>query len=1137
MKSTPLKNTLLCKMIALLLALVLMLPLFYFRSHAAEGDGEPEILYEDVSKRSETEKHFVCSDGSMIAVAYAQEVHQPDGKGGFEDLDNRLTLNSKTGRYENTGNRRFSVSLATTSAGSPVTVQGEGAPTLSMVTRVIKDGRILSPELLPLNLQAEVGSANTFIGQKVSDAAFELNSFVSSLTSSAAYGNSSGISSKYTLVGNGLKEDIILERNTGVVGFKTEYTVSGLTAAADKDGSLCFTDQTGKSVYSVSSPYVFDAAGSICPAVSVTLRQILSGYAVTYTPDGAWMSSDERVYPITFDPLVSDSSLNKSRLTATAYTDNGTTVTKANNSISVGFDKSLTPNKRTYTGLYIAPSAYPQVDTDHYEVKNMTLTLTVKERTGTVMLRSCLLKQGENPLSAGFTPSGTMSSFYTVSSSTTATEISLPLDYYKNQNQSTPTYLLMPFIPASGSGARSVTYYGPAETNVLKHPVLKVSYSLRESFDEKVGFISRTDGGITRYLSVDENNNLTASITPYRWIFEEYLTGYGEYLIRSYENSGVCLKTGTNGTVSAVSYPVLPEEPSTSYFWAPVLYDNALGSYLFYSNTGGFLHLNTTDYSLTLSSTSGIDDHAWVVLEDVSLDVGNFTFENISTHSHLSVGQSAGQTVPALTTAPSSYDETWIPIKLDDGCYRFRTQTDSEKYLIADGTVLTVGTATDDSSKWRVRTDQQSGGYCLMNKSTETFLTDSDSGLSLVTANALSESGYLWKFADFFALRAEPDDKVEFALHHISSDKYLQYGSIFTDTSEKTLTAETFNAVVDETVVDSTQSYNYTAQTRSVCQRFTFEKVGDGDSAYYHILPLLRVDDEIKCVYRTEYRLVAENGTVKVGEMTVTDGTVGDPTSGRWLLERTDGGKYRIKNVAAGAYLNVENNIVCLTAQRPKATMWDLKAISLAMEKDYQQYTNTCGAASGKMIVNYLIKTRNIDVSSYSESTFCDYQFIQKYEEVNPGINYSSANDIGYIRKTINSIVGSQLYTDSWNALNKKALCFRIANSLNQGCPVIIQIKPLEEQASAVGYYYKKSDDKGHYFVVKGCYYNSTTGEYDSVVNETNYKFGATSVSKYSSTKHSHPQPKAPGGRDLVISSDILHTIYNQRHHGMIYKA
>ena len=621
-------------MTALFLTLVLLLPLFCFGSYALEEDTEPKILYEDVSKRSETEKHFVCSDGSGIAVTYAQEVHQPDGKGGFEDLDNRLILNSETRRYENTGNRRFSVSLATTSAGQPVTVQGESAPVLSLVTRVMKNGLTLSPELFPFGLQAEVGSANAFCGQKVADATFELGSFVTSLTSSTAYGLFSGISSKYTLVGNGLKEEIILERNTGVVGFQTEYTVAGLTAAANGDGSLSFFDPAGQTVYSVSSPYVFDAAGSVCPAVSVILRQTVTGYAVTYTPDAAWLSSDERSYPITFDPLVSNGTLNRNRLTAKTYTDNGTTVTETNGQLSVGFDKSVTPTGRTYTSLYISSLGYPSVNTDYYEVQSLTLTLTIKEKTGVPGLYNYRLGAGENPLSAGFEPSGERFSTNVISQTSTTTAVSLPLDHY--ETGSTPTYLLMPRIRTSDSGTKSVSYYGPAESDRQKRPVLKVTYSLRENFDEKVGFIGRTDGGVTRYLCLNENNSLAVSTTPYRWIFEEYLTGYGDYVIRSFEDSEYCLKAGTNNTVTAVTYPVMPEEPSTKHFWTPILHNSAFDSYLFYSNAGGgFLHLNTADCTLTLSNSSGIDEHAWVVQafhidgsSDEEISLGVFTFRN-----------------------------------------------------------------------------------------------------------------------------------------------------------------------------------------------------------------------------------------------------------------------------------------------------------------------------------------------------------------------------------------------------------------------------------------------------------------------------------------------------------------------------
>ena len=684
----------------------------------------------------------------------------------------------------------------------------------------------------------------------------------------------------------------------------------------------------------------------------------------------------------------------------------------------------------------------------------------------------------------------------------------------------------MPRIRTTDSGTKSVSYYGPAESDRQKRPVLKVTYSLRENFDEKVGFIGRTDGGVTRYLCLNENNSLAVSTTPYRWIFEEYLTGYGDYVIRSFEDSDYCLKAGANNTVTAVTYPVLPEEPSTKHFWTPILHNSAFDSYLFYSNAGGgFLHLNTADCTLTLSGSSGIDEHAWVVVEDVSLDVGNFTFVNLGTNAHLAVGQSQEQTVPArLTGAPENYTETWIPVRLEDGYYRFQTQINSGKLLKADGTALTVGTATDDSTKWTVKMDEQSGGYSLKNKSTGTILADINGTLSLVTEPALPNASHLWKPVDFFALQAAPEDRVEFALHHLQSGKYLQYGSVFSSTSDGALTAESFNVVVDQTVADSSQSSGYTAQTRSVCQRFTFEKKDVEGDVYYHILPLLRVDEEVKCVYRSEYRLVSENGTVKVKEMTVTEATVEDPTSGRWRLQQTAGGKYLIKNVATGTYLNVENDTVCLTQQQPRSTLWELKAISLAMEKDYQQYTNTCGAASGKMIVNYL-----------TDDSLSDHDFLEIYNEK---VGHEYSFDLDTITTTVNSCIDSQTqYVCSSTFYDDLDLQKILSISLNKQYPVVINNKPFIEHGETVGYWYASVQGAGgHYYVVKGIYYDC--GVYHMVINETHYKYGAEVLGRYVSLTETTPKNRICnniGGRDLILNSSTMHTVFANSNRQIMY--
>ena len=396
----------------------------------------------------------------------------------------------------------------------------------------------------------------------------------------------------------------------------------------------------------------------------------------------------------------------------------------------------------------------------------------------------------------------------------------------------------------------------------------------------------------------------------------------------------------------------------------------------------------------------------------------------------------------------------------------------------------------------------------------------------------LPSGTHLWKTEDFFALRAEPEDRVEFALHHLQSGRYLQYGSIFSSTSDGTLTAESFNVVVDQTVVDSSQSYGYTAQTRSVCQRFTFEKVGTGDNAYYHILPYLRLQTdaansdtiEIKGSYRSEYRLAVVNGAVKV--MQTAEGE--DPASGRWILQKTAGGKYRIFNVAENKALTVENNTLTLTSGNAHI-LWELRAISLAMEKDYQQYTNTCGAASGKMIVNYL-----------TGSALSDDDFIDAFIEVYPDGYDSYINHIATIVNNFLTSGGvSCQYNSSNTYMDQDDLQLVLSNSIQKFYPAIVNVRPhknlvgnpnvASQQLLEFGYGYDANNDaSGHYFVVKGVYYNEKEQRYDSVINETHFKFGATPKNRNSTTNNI-------GGRDTVVSFDILHKVYEQRNKNVMY--
>ena len=104
-----------------------------------EESSEVCIVEEDLSKRGEYEKHFLCSDGTYIAVTYAEPVHYLDADGTWADTDVALSLNTASSRYE-AQSGGFAVSFASAysaSAQQPAAVSmTDGAFPVSWTTAV-----------------------------------------------------------------------------------------------------------------------------------------------------------------------------------------------------------------------------------------------------------------------------------------------------------------------------------------------------------------------------------------------------------------------------------------------------------------------------------------------------------------------------------------------------------------------------------------------------------------------------------------------------------------------------------------------------------------------------------------------------------------------------------------------------------------------------------------------------------------------------------------------------------------------------------------------------------------------------------------------------------------------------------------
>lgn len=85
----------------------------------------PFIEAEETAQRSKFEKHFRMSDGTYVAVAYADPVHEELPDGSWEEIDNTLSL--VNGRYE-TDTETFKASFAANAPGNNglVALESEG---------------------------------------------------------------------------------------------------------------------------------------------------------------------------------------------------------------------------------------------------------------------------------------------------------------------------------------------------------------------------------------------------------------------------------------------------------------------------------------------------------------------------------------------------------------------------------------------------------------------------------------------------------------------------------------------------------------------------------------------------------------------------------------------------------------------------------------------------------------------------------------------------------------------------------------------------------------------------------------------------------------------------------------------------
>ena len=358
---------------SLCLALSLFLSLAAVPVASAEetGDvlsGEATIVREEISMRGEYEKHYLCSDGSYLAVSYPEPIHYLED-GVWKEINNTLRASADEADYTTLTNRAglYDVAFSEKPADALVTMESEGY-TLSW--------SISATGVQTLSAAAQDRSMQVVAAQEALSA--EADALTAGLSMSTVVLDEllRDTSLQYTVLPRTVKEDIVLESTAAPASYTVTFECEGLTATLQDDDTIIFADAAGDTVFTVAAPYMYDSEDEFSTAIEQTLTATDDGYLLTLTPDRDWLLDEQRAYPVTIDPSVTVD--NSSSNVLDTYTYPGDTQVHNNESYLYFGNRSVNGTRKSHE-VYFKNKTWPVLPsgatvTQAYMIFNLTST-------------------------------------------------------------------------------------------------------------------------------------------------------------------------------------------------------------------------------------------------------------------------------------------------------------------------------------------------------------------------------------------------------------------------------------------------------------------------------------------------------------------------------------------------------------------------------------------------------------------------------------------------------------------------------------------------------------------------------------------------------------------------------------------
>lgn len=771
------------------------------------------VVSEDTSKRGEFEKHYLLSDGSFMAVSYPEAVHYLSEGGTWEEVDNRLSLDRATSRIVN-GDGDFSVSFADSPSGNSMAslLHNGKAFTWGLTATKLQNGEltqlntfstdkanIVSDDVASL-VSARSGSLSTSstsaIGKKVSDVdAFASDKLTGKLGYDELFEAVPELSVEYSVYHNKIEEDIFINAPTDLRAFSMNIQADGLTARLNDDGSVDFLDENGDMQYRIGIPYMEDANNEVLNDIEVTVDQSGNTCTVTYTPNEAWLTSEDRVYPILLDPSITTKEYNSNIVDTYVYEGNG-----ANHSTEQKLYYGVKSGKIYRT--YIKINNLPNIDAN---MPVIGATMELSFVSGTTTGKTAQVYKVSSSWNAGtityanqppiYSSNYLDSCLYNSSVAYMTFDLSTDVTTLYDEFLAANNYgYVIKYEDESNSNPDYNVFHSMESTTTAKRPVVTITYGYalpsslsngsEYSFQNYGSFFYMTvhNGTDANDVNVYQQSVSATSNLGTRHKFKlEYVPSTGGYYLRSMISS-----SGTNRVLDIYKINGYVSNGSNVQIYSP---NDPLAQHWFIIGTGitTFKIVPRTDMSLALTAYPGGDGSSsgttttstgnifvstyddtndyqqWMIRDaDGNLMSGstqrvqNGTYYLNNRNYGKYLHKSSDTAVNAVSGLISTYENTirWKITHVGNDQYTIQSSDDLTKYLYSGNSTnarLATMLNITDNCLWTIRT-ASGGGILVQNVATQAYLKQTGSSTiaattSLGTSGTTAYDSCVWRLA------------------------------------------------------------------------------------------------------------------------------------------------------------------------------------------------------------------------------------------------------------------------------------------------------------------------------------------------------------------------------------------------------